>query len=78
MSLANLDNDADIAIVKCKEGFFNAARHYSKETSLMFVSDNVDINDSEGYPIMVFFNNDVDNKTFDTNEVSLSTVLELF
>ena len=78
MSLANLDDNAEIAIVKSKKAFFNAVRDYAKEQSLIFVSDKLDINDSDGYPLLVFFNNDVDNKTFDTNEVSLSTVLELF
>ena len=78
MSLANLDDNAEIAIVKSKKAFFTAVRDYAKEQSLIFVSDKLDINDSDGYPLLVFFNNDVDNKTFDTNEVSLSTVLELF
>ena len=78
MSLANLDDNAEIAIVKSKKAFFNAVRDYAKEQSLIFVSDKLDINDSDGYPLLVFFNNDVDNKTFDTDEVSLSTVLELF
>lgn len=78
MSLANLDDNVEIAIVKSKKAFFNVVRDYATEQSLMFVSDNVDINDSDGYPLLVFFNKDVDNKTFDTNEVSLSTVLQLF
>jgi hypothetical protein len=78
MNLANLDDNVEIAIVKSKKAFFNAVRDYAKEQSLMFVSDNVGINDGDGYPLLVFFNNDVDNKTFDTNEVSLSTVLKLF
>ena len=78
MSLANLDDNVEIAIVKSKKAFFNAVRDYATEQSLMFVSDKLDINDSDGYPLLVFFNNDVDNKTFDTDEVSLSTVLELF
>ena len=76
MSLANLDDNVEMAIVNSKEGFFSAVREYATEQSLMFVSDKVDIDD--GYPIMVFFNNDVDNKTFDTVEVPLSNVLELF
>ena len=78
MSLANLDDNVEIAIVKSKKAFFNAVRDYSKEQSLLFVSDKVAINDGDGYPLLVFFNNDMDNKTFDTNEVSLSTVLQLF
>jgi hypothetical protein len=78
MSLANLDNYADIAIVKCKEGFFNAARHYSKETSLMFVTDKVELDDKKGYPLLVFFHKDVKNGTFDTDAISLSDVLTLF
>lgn len=76
MSLVNLDDNAEMAIVNSKEGFFSAVREYATEQSLLFVSDKVDIDD--GYPLMVFFNNDVDNKTFDTNEVPLSTVLQLF
>jgi hypothetical protein len=78
MSLANLDNDADVAIVKSKAAFFRAARHYSKETSLMFVTDKVGLNDSNGYPLMVFFHKDMDNGIFDIDEISLSEVLKLF
>ena len=77
MSLVNLDDNAEMAIVNSKEGFFSAVREYAAEQSLMFVSDKLDIND-DGYPLLVFFNNDGDNKTFDTVEVPLSTVLQLF
>lgn len=78
MSLENLADDAEIAIVNSKKGFFNVVKEYGRETSLMFVSSELDVNDNDGYPLLVFFNNDMDNKTFDTSEVSLSTVLELF
>jgi len=78
MSLANLDDNVEIAIVKCKGGFVNAARHYSKKTSLMFVSDKVELDDKRGYPLLVFFHKDVKNGTFDTDAISLSDVLKLF
>ena len=78
MSLANLDNDADISIVKSKAAFFDAIRDYGKEQSLMFVTDKVGLNDSNGYPLMVFFHKDMDNGIFDIDEISLSEVLKLF